>query len=304
LNPSSERSALVVRAGALGDVLLLRRAVAALRNTYRRVVLVAPQSSGAALVGPGASEVDELIAWESADVAGLFAGDPPGGTLRERLRGIELAVVYSRSADLARSLGLMIPRVVCHDPSPSGGAHASAWLARPLEALGLDSPADLEPILPTPAEANAARDLLARLPEGFLAVHPGSGSPRKNWPAERFAAVLDSLAQHRTWLLVEGPADATAAAPLAQRPGAIVARGLGVRALGAVLARAGLFIGHDSGVSHLAAAWGAPTLTLFGPTDPAIWAPVGPRVRVLRAPRGQMEALSVDAVLSAVRSPL
>jgi heptosyltransferase-2 len=198
----------------------------------------------------------------------------------------------------------MIPRVVCHDPSPSGGVHASEWLARPLEALGLDSPADLEPILPTPAEANAARDLRARLPEGFLAVHPGSGSPRKNWPAERFAAVLDSLAHDRPWLLVEGPADATAAAPLAQRPGTVLARGLGVRALGAVLAGAGLFIGHDSGVSHLAAAWRAPTLTLFGPTDPAIWAPVGPRVRVLRAPRGQMEALSVDAVLSAVRSPV
>src|SRR5439155_1522536 len=81
------------------------------------------------------------------------------------------------------------------------------------------------------------------------------------------------------WLLVEGPADVTPVAPLARRPGAVVARGLGLRTLGAVLARAGLFIGHDSGVSHLAAAWHAPTLALFGPTDPALWAPVGPRVR-------------------------
>jgi heptosyltransferase-2 len=222
--------------------------------------------------------------------------------LRERLRGVELAVIYSRSSDLARGLGLMVPRVVCHDPAPPGGVHASRWLARPLEALGLEPPADLAPVLPTPAEANVARDLLARLPEGFLAIHPGSGSPRKNWPAERFAAVLDSRARPRPWLLVEGPADGAAAAPLAQRPGAVLARGLGVRALGAVLAQSGLFIGHDSGVSHLAAAWHAPTLALFGPTDPAIWAPVGPRVRVLRAPRGQMEALSVDEVLTAVRA--
>jgi heptosyltransferase-3 len=320
-------TALVVRAGALGDVLLLRRAVAALRRTYRRVVLMAPGASGAVLVGPGESEVDELLPWESADVAGLFVSrgalrrapltprslranesrfvrsrDSGVEPLRERLRGVELAVVYSRSADLTRGLGLIVPRVVCHDPAPSGGVHASQWLARPLEALGLEPPADLEPILPTPAEAAAARELLARLPEGFLAIHPGSGSPRKNWPAERFAAVLDSRARTRPWLLVEGPADAAAAAPLARRAGAVLARGLGVRALGAVLARAGLFIGHDSGVSHLAAAWGAPTLTLFGPTDPALWAPVGPRVRVLPAPRGQMEALSVDEVLSAVRS--
>src|SRR5207245_1004618 len=243
-----------------------------------------------------------LLAWDRPEVAALLTGRGPEGRLRDFLRGIELAVVYSRSADLARGLGLMVPRVVCHDPAPAGGVHASQWLARPLESLGLEPPADLAPILPTPAEATAAGELLARLPEGFLAIHPGSGSPRKNWPAERFAAVLDSRAPRRPWLLVEGPADATAVAPLARRPGAVLARSLGVRALGAVLARAGLFIGHDSGVSHLAAAWRAPTLTLFGPTDPALWAPVGPRVRVLRAPRGQMEGLAVDEVLSAVRS--
>jgi heptosyltransferase-2 len=295
-------SALVVRAGALGDVLLLRRAVATLRRTYSRVLLIAPHSSGAALVGPGASEVDDLLAWERPEVGALLAGHGPEGPLRDFLRGVELAVVYSRSTELARGVGLMVPRVVCHDPAPSGGVHASQWLARPLAALGLDPPTDLEPILPTAAEANAAAEILTRLPEGFLAIHPGSGSPGKNWPAERFAAVLDSQARRRPWLLVEGPADATAVAPLARRPGAVLARDLGARVLGAVLARAGLFIGHDSGVSHLAAAWHAPTLTLFGPTDPELWAPVGPRVRVLRAPRGQMEALSVDEVLSAVRS--
>ena len=59
-----------------------------------------------------------------------------------------------------------------------------------------------------------------------------------------------------------------------------------MRTLGAALSRAGLFLGNDSGASHLAAASGAPTLALFGPTDPALWAPVGPSVATLRAPRG------------------
>ena len=67
-----------------------------------------------------------------------------------------------------------------------------------------------------------------------------------------------------------------------------------------MLSGAGLFVGHDSGVTHLAAAWGAPTLALFGPTDPAVWAPVGPDVRVLRAPDGRMDLLSLEAVLRAV----
>ena len=69
--------------------------------------------------------------------------------------------------------------------------------------------------------------------------------------------------------------------------------------LGAALARAGLFLGNDAGVSHLAAATGAPTLALFGPTDPALWAPVGPRVATLRAPSASLAALDLEAVVAA-----
>ena len=294
--------ALIVRAGALGDVLLLRRAVAALRRAHDRVLLIAPGAPGAALVGTGGSEVDALFPWERSDVATLFTGDAPQGALRDRLRGIGLALVYSRSAELTRSLGLVVRRVIGHDPAPPAEVHASQWLVRPLEALGLGGGGEPAPIRPTEAEAIEARTLLALLPEAFLAIHPGSGSPRKSWPTERFAALLDAVAPHRPCLVVEGPADAAAAAELARRPDVVVARGLDARVLGAVLARAGLFVGHDSGVSHLAASWGAPTLALFGPTDPAVWAPVGPRVRVVRAPEGRMEALAVDAVVSAVRS--
>lgn len=291
----------LVRAGALGDVLLLRRAVAALRRAHGRVLLIAPASSGAALVGTGATEVDELFAWERAEVSALFAGGVASGPLRNRLRGIDLAVVYSRSAELARGLGPVVPRVIVHDPAPPPDIHASDWLAQPIAAMGLSAAGELEPVCPTPAEAIEARKTLALLPEGFLAIHPGSGAVRKNWPPDRFAALVEALTPGRPWLLVEGPADFEAAAPLAHRPGAVVARDLSARLLGAVLARAGLFVGHDSGVSHLAASWGAPTLALFGPTDPQVWAPVGPRVRVVRSPAGRMDALTVESVLTAAR---
>jgi ADP-heptose:LPS heptosyltransferase len=79
---------------------------------------------------------------------------------------------------------------------------------------------------------------------------------------------------------------------------------LPLRVLGALLARAALYVGNDSGVTHLAAAWGAPTLALFGPTDPAQWAPLGPRVRTLRAPDGRMPSLGVASVLEAARARL
>ena len=61
-----------------------------------------------------------------------------------------------------------------------------------------------------------------------------------------------------------------------------------------------LFIGHDSGISHIAAAAGARCLLLFGWTDPAIWAPANEKVRVLRAPGGKMERLEIATVLSKV----
>ncbi|HET8646880.1 MAG TPA: glycosyltransferase family 9 protein, partial [Vicinamibacteria bacterium] len=141
--------------------------------------------------------------------------------------------------------------------------------------------------------------LLSALPDRFLALHPGSGSPAKNWPPGRYASLARARAGGRPWLLVEGPADAEAARSLAGEAGAVRAHGLDARVLGALLARAGLVVGNDSGVTHLAAACGAPTLALFGPTDPLQWAPLGTRVEALRAPGGAMDTLSLEVVLEA-----
>ena len=71
---------------------------------------------------------------------------------------------------------------------------------------------------------------------------------------------------------------------------------LPLHVLGAVLQRCSFFVGHDSGISHLAAAAGAKCLLLFGPTDPAVWAPTNPDVNVLRAPDGLLQNLSVEMV--------
>jgi len=60
------------------------------------------------------------------------------------------------------------------------------------------------------------------------------------------------------------------------------------------LRRCRLFIGNDSGITHIAAYWGAPTIALFGPTDPAVWGPLGRRVKVLKRP--SLDDISVDDV--------
>ena len=100
--------------------------------------------------------------------------------------------------------------------------------------------------------------------------------------------------------MVRGPADEEACRDLSGLPNAVVLdRVLPPRALGFVLGQASLYLGNDSGVSHLAAAWGAPGLVLFGPTDPACWRPLGPAVDVLRAEGGRLDELPVETVVAA-----
>lgn len=276
-------------------MVLLRRTVAALRRAGTTVGLLAPSGPGSALVGPGPSEVSTLVPWERADVAALVGGEPPGPALREALEPFDAALVYSRDPDLARALGAVVAQVAAHDPRPEG-SHAARWLAAPLAAWGIDGQEAPPPLRATAAEAAAADHATGVLGRGFLALHPGSGSARKNWPRERFVEVAERLASGRPFAVVEGPAEPGVAASFGPR--AVPLAGLAPRVLGACLARAALLVGNDSGVSHLAAAWGVPTVAVFGPTDPAVWGPDGASVRTLRSGDGRLAGVTVDEVVS------
>ncbi len=308
---------LLVRAGALGDLLLLRRAIAALHQAGHRVELLAP-AAGVVLVGTGGSEVDRLWSWDSADVARLLAGEEAPGPFADALHSADAVVAFTRSRTLIDSLRPRVRLLVVLDPTPpAAGPHASHWLLRPLTTLGVSEHPDPPELCFSAEEQAAAETLLRRLPSRFFAFHHGSGSDTKNWPADRFPALAQRLVGHLSLgphppLLVLGPAEANETVASGAPPSAafesgpdvngaslIVARELPLRVLAAVLSRAGLYVGNDSGVSHLAAAAGAPTLALFGPTDPSLWAPVGRHVRCLRAPGARMTQLTVDAAVQA-----
>jgi hypothetical protein len=261
------------------------------------VRLLAPAAPARALLGSGAGEVEEILHWDGPETAAILAGERTEGPLGAALDAADVVVAFTRSEPVIEALRARATRVLVHDPAPpASGPHASLWLARALEPLALraeDSPPP--PLVFSDDERREALERTRDLPDGFLAVHPGSGSATKNWPAECFAAAARRLSGGRPWLLVLGPAETDWAA----WPGAVVAREWPLRPLGAALSRAGLFLGNDSGVAHLAAASGAPTLTLFGPTDPALWAPVGPSVSTLRTRGGGLPALAIDAVVAA-----
>ena len=131
------------------------------------------------------------------------------------------------------------------------------------------------------------RPLLERYglaPASFVAIHPSSGSPKKNWPSKRFAEMARSvLAAGHEVLWIQGEADHDVVSSLVRAVPGPVATELPLHDLATLLASSAVFVGNDSGVSHLAAAAGAPTLVLFGCTDPRQWAPRGPAVRVVEA---------------------
>lgn len=165
---------------------------------------------------------------------------------------------------------------------------ATQHYCKPLEALAIFADNPQPRLFPNDADREAAGKFLARLGrERIAAVHPGSGSEKKNWPVEKFAALCrwltDELAMQL--LVVEGEADARVVAKLAEslapRP-VTFARGLKLPELAAVLSRCALFVGNDSGITHLASAAGTPTVALFGVASFPIWEPRGERVAVVR----------------------
>ena len=178
--------------------------------------------------------------------------------------------------------------------------------------LGLSPPP--EPVFWLDDQArNDADALLGEDARPILTVAPAAAVADKAWAPERFAELADrlsgpggALAGARV-LVLGGPQDVEAAAPLLARLGPERSlNGVGVLdlpAAAAAVSRASLYIGADSGLGHAAAAVGAPTLSLFGPTDERRYAPRGPQVRVVRA-GASMESLDVETAYRAAEALL
>lgn len=156
-------------------------------------------------------------------------------------------------------------------PPKDGSEHATDYFAR-LAQL----PPGLKPVIRT----NALE------PRESIVIHPFSGSGRKNWPLPRFRQLSERLSLRTEWVV--GPDEQL---PNAQRFDDLSALARWIRG-------ARLYVGNDSGITHLAAATGACTVALFGATAQSVWAPRGDCVTVVHAT--SMQALEVDDVLAAI----
>jgi heptosyltransferase-2 len=285
---------MLVRSGGLGDTILLLPALQILRRQLPGVRLTLVGSEWAEALRPLIPFPLTLVRFDAPILAPLFGSmletDPSG-----LFAGADAVILYS--ADSSSPFAQNATRH-CAGPvrtwpiTPAQGTHAAVHFAQAI-AQGAINPDDLPaPRLRPPSGLLPwARGWLdARLGplSRPVAIHPGSGGRRKCWPARRFATLAARL--DRPVLLLEGPADAepcrefAAQLPLSLRTAH--AAGLPIPQAAALLCECRLYVGSDSGVSHLAAALGVPTMAVFGPTDPAVWQPLGDRVALARAMSG------------------
>jgi len=206
------------------------------------------------------------IAGTGLDLLGV--ADAPARLLEE-LAGFDSIVSWYGAnrpefRALVHSLGLpftFFPAL----PGAASGIHAVDFYLEQVRSL-TDCSSDGIPRIPCRAEDAGLRE-----PADYAVIHPFSGSPAKNWPLERFRALASGLERRLAVRWCVGPEDP----PLA---GAVRIDDL--YRLACWISGARLYAGNDSGITQLAAATGVPVLALFGPTDPAVWAPRGERVRV------------------------
>ncbi len=311
--PDRIAHALFVHGGALGDFILSLRIVESLRlvGAARIILLGKPHF---ARLARSSSGIDQVIDLDSGGVHTLFAEhENIPDDLARRLGQCELAVEMLGGYLPARLRDAGTGRVISIEPNPRPdwqGHISEQWLAD-LAGHGLYA----EPGPPR-IDIEADRHELDRIlgeaggvlrGNAFSVLHPGSGGMEKCWPVGEFAAIgrhLRNIGLPPIALL--GPVEAERLSTSARdtlRKSMPVIEGLNLSDAAILIASARLYVGNDSGISHLAAAVGAPSVVIFGPTDPRRWRPLGSQVWIV-SPAARRLWPDRDAVITTIEAGL
>lgn len=294
---------LVIRGGAIGDFILTLPAIRLLRENIpqARIEVLGYKPIIALALADGVA--DAIQSLEHASMARLFAPlAPTEGPLADYFRSFKLVVSYLYDPDghfrgNMERIGVKT-FLECPHRVVEGQGHAAEQLALPLERLAmyLENPA---PRITVEDDADMGTE------RPTIAVHPGSGSLKKNLPLEHWVAAVRRITkdypQARLALITgEAEHERGITARLVQAWAGLDFLHWDQQALPLLAGRLGrttAFLGHDSGISHLAAACGVPCLLFFGPTDPLTWAPRNAGVQVTRATGGDLEKLPLEIAL-------
>jgi heptosyltransferase-2 len=315
---------LVIRGGAIGDFILTLPALKALRHAYPRAQIEILGYKHIAALAENRFYAQAVRSIEYAPLSSFFARNSElPAELASYFASFDLTISYLYDPDRIFENNLRrcgVENLLCGPARIVQTAdHAARQLARPMEEIGIRVGDLTEKVFPSVDDRQFATEFLQNLQQPILAIHPGSGSTEKNWPLENWIELLSKsghfpLTENKdpqpgnfsSLVVISGEADQAEMEALEgalKNRGVRFARNLPLTHLAAVLEHS-IFIGHDSGISHLAAAAGANCVLLFGPTDPNVWAPRNKNVRVLRAPGGRLSNLEIAPVAAAVVSAM
>jgi heptosyltransferase-3 len=289
---------LLLHPGGLGDIILSLPAVALIRERYpsSRIIIAGNTDHLAAIVS---NYAEKAVSLATLPIHRLYAHESISENDVRFWNSFDRILSWTGSGDpdFSANFSRIHPnvRVGTWRPMPEETRHVSRLFIDSLN-FGIPPGIELTPAhirLDSRLSEEGAQWLASHgwsRPEPLIALHPGAGSDVKRWPIDRFINLALRLAVQEKLkvFVVGGPAEAGLAEQIAQAlPEADVIRAdcLPLNLLASTLQQCQGFVGNDSGVAHLAAALGVPSVVLFGPTLPQHWAPLGRHVTVLRNPR-------------------
>lgn len=273
-------STLIYHTGALGDFITTIPAIRYYKkqNPGETITLL-----GRPAIGKFAKDIGLIDDWLDVDDKKLlpFFHDSFSGATQKLLSAFTAAVLFTGGdspivKNIARSgIKLMFQQ----PPFPASQMHVIDYHLSLFGDLESFTESDKIPtIVPSAATFAASEKIFHAGSAKPIAIHPGSGSGKKNWPFDRFLHLAGFIRSKQIPVLwIKGPAEDAIDFPsndmtLSNLPFAVLA---------ALLSKCRGYIGNDSGVTHLATAVGCPTVALFGPSDPGIWAPRGRDVTII-----------------------
>jgi ADP-heptose:LPS heptosyltransferase len=280
-----EKKLLIFHQGALGDFVLTFPALIRLKKHFTPIDAVCKPQLGELTKELGL--IDNWFSQDAARFASLFSDliDPD---VKNLLNFYDEIILFSFSKDLAQSINQIRHHPVHRippRPEPTAKIHVALHLLKNLSICGLITD-DNDLNTPKQSSFYLQQEVFYNTSHSRkVLLHPGAGSQKKMWPIKNFLQVDGLLKSdgYRPEYII-GPADRFLRDEL-RMDGvrqSVVHTPENIAVLAALMKTAGGYIGNDSGVSHLAAYFGLPTVAIFGPSDPEMWRPLGPRVEIVR----------------------
>ena len=281
---------LIIRSGAVGDLILTLPVLTALKKRYDGLSIDMMGDPVRLALLKQCGFVDKVLPTDGREFTPLFV---PGGALPahlvRRLRSYDAIITYLPDpyGVFAANLERLASGPVLTGrsrPAEGGRIHMTRVLVDALKPLGIETSVDPPRIdVPESADSDDLCSLENERPQ--VAIHPGSGGADKCWPVEHYGTLIDLLTESGFRPVITfGPADHTIRSrllPWIESRDVLVIEDRSLVEVAALYARCRAMTGNDSGMTHLAAAAGTPVIALFGPTDPAVWGTRGKDVRIL-----------------------